>query len=46
MITVSFTTSEAVNLPTATIAGKTATVTNTGGNDYTAAYTLTATETQ
>lgn len=46
VITVSFTTSEAVNLPTATIAGKTATVTNTGGNDYTATYTLTATETQ
>lgn len=46
IITLSFTTSEAVNLPTATIAGKTATVNNTGGNNYTAAYTLTATETQ
>ncbi len=46
VITVSFTTSEPVNLPTATIAGKTATVTNTGGNNYTATYTLTATETQ
>lgn len=46
IITVSFTTSEAVNLPTATIAGKTATVTNTGGNNYTATYALTATETQ
>lgn len=45
-ITVSFTTSEPVNLPTATIAGKTASVVNTGGNNYTATYTLTATETQ
>lgn len=46
VITVSFTTSEPVNPPTATIAGKTAVVTNTGGNNYTATYTLTATETQ
>ncbi len=45
-ITVSFTTSEPVNTPTATIGGKTATVTNVSGNDYTATYTLTAAETQ
>lgn len=46
VVTVSFTTSEPVNMPTATIAGKTATVVNTSGNDYTATYTLTAAETQ
>lgn len=46
VITVSFTTSESVNLPIVTIAGKAATVTNTAGNNYTATYTLTATETQ
>lgn len=46
IITVSFTTSEPVNTPTATIAGKTATVTNTSGNNYTATYTLTTAETQ
>ncbi len=45
-ITVSFTTSEPVSTPTATIAGKTATVTNVIGNDYTATHTLTAIETQ
>lgn len=45
-ITVSFTTSEPVNMPTATIAGKTATVTNVSGNDYTATYLLTAAEAQ
>lgn len=44
VITVSFTTSEPVNLPTVTIAGKTATVTNVNApsNDYTATYTVTA----
>lgn len=35
-----------MSIPTVTIAGKTATVTNIGGNNYTATYTLTATETQ
>ena len=45
-ITVSFTTSEPVNMPTATIAGKTATVTNVSGNNYTATYLVTAAETQ
>lgn len=42
-IILSFTTSETINIPTVTIAGKTATVTNTG-NDYTATYLLTALE--
>lgn len=46
VITLSFTTSEPVNTPAVTIAGKTATVTNVSGNDYTAIYTLTAAETQ
>ncbi len=43
-ITLSFTTSEPVNLPSATIAGKAATVTNINvpSNDYTATYTVTA----
>ncbi len=45
-ITLSFTTSESVNLVSATIAGKSATVTNVEGNYYTATYTLTAAETQ
>lgn len=45
-ITVSFTTSESVALPTATIAGQVATVTNVGGNSYTSTYTVTGAEAQ
>ena len=40
VITVLFSTSEAVTTPTVTIGGKTATVTSTGGNNYTATYTV------
>ena len=43
-VTVSFTTSEAVNTPTATIQGNNATVTNTG-NDYSATYQFVGGET-
>ena len=39
-ITVTFTANETVALPTVTIAGKNATVTNTSGNIYTAKYTM------
>jgi hypothetical protein len=43
IITLSFTASEAVTLPTVTIAGSPVTPVSAGGNSFTAAYTLTAT---
>ena len=45
-ITLSFTSSEVVGTPTVTIAGQSATVTNTSGNDWTATYTLQAGDTE
>jgi hypothetical protein len=39
-ITLTFTASETISTPTVTIAGATATVVNTGGNNYTAKYTM------
>jgi hypothetical protein len=39
-ITVSFTSNETVSTPTVAIAGHTATITNTGGNNWKAVYTL------
>jgi gliding motility-associated-like protein len=45
IITLSFTASEAVTLPTVTIAGSPVTPVSAGGNSFTAAYTLTGTET-
>ncbi|MES2371327.1 MAG: gliding motility-associated C-terminal domain-containing protein [Bacteroidota bacterium] len=42
VVTVSFTATEAILTPTATIAGKPATVVNTSGNNWTASYTLVA----
>jgi hypothetical protein len=45
-ITVTFTTNETVTLPTATIAGHTATVVNTSGNTYTAKYTMVSGDTE
>lgn len=44
VVTVSFTATEAILTPVATIAGKTATVVNTSGNNWTASYTLVATD--
>ena len=44
-VTVSFTTSEAVLTPTATIQANDATITNIAGNEYTAAYTFAGGET-
>jgi len=41
-VTLSFTASEAINPPVVTIAGHSITPTNTGGNSYTANYTLVA----
>ncbi|MCF6240478.1 MAG: hypothetical protein L3J74_03930 [Bacteroidales bacterium] len=47
IITISFTANETLSaLPTATIAGQTATVTNTGGLNYTATRTLDGSETE
>jgi hypothetical protein len=45
-ITVSFASSDPIQNVTSTIVGKTASVSNTGGNDWEATYTLTASETQ
>ncbi len=45
-ITVTFTASETVSSPSATIAGQTATVANTSGNTYTAKYTMTGSDTE
>jgi gliding motility-associated-like protein len=44
IVTVSFTSNEAVFTPTVTIAGHTAAVSNTGGNNWTASYTMTNTD--
>lgn len=41
IITLSFTASEPIATPTVTLAGHTATVSNTGGNQWSAAYTMT-----
>jgi gliding motility-associated-like protein len=41
VITLSFTASETINIPTVTIAGNAATVSNTSGNNWTASYTMT-----
>jgi len=47
VVTLSFTASEALGaLPTATIATRIATVVHTGGNNYTASYTMLAADTQ
>jgi gliding motility-associated-like protein len=46
IITLSFTASEAVALPVVTIAGNPVVPTSAGGNSFTAAYTLTGTETE
>ena len=46
IITLTFTASEAVTLPVVTIAGNSVVPTSTGGNSFTAAYTLTGTETE
>jgi gliding motility-associated-like protein len=46
VITLSFTASEAVTLPTVTIAGSPVIPVSAGGNSFTAAYTLTGTETE
>lgn len=44
VITLDFTSSEAIAAPTVTIATHTVTATNTAGNDWTASYTLTASD--
>jgi hypothetical protein len=46
VVTLSFTSSEVVGTPTVTIAGQSATVTNTSSNDWTATYTMTSNETE
>lgn len=40
LVTVNFTASEAITVPTVTISGSAATVNNTAGNQYTATYTM------
>jgi gliding motility-associated-like protein len=44
IVTLSFTSSETITAPTVTLAGHTVTATNTGGNAWTAAWTMTGTD--
>jgi hypothetical protein len=40
VVTISFTSSQAINTPSVTVAGQTASITNTSGNNWSASYTM------
>ncbi|MEL1240950.1 rhamnogalacturonan lyase family protein [Flavobacterium flavipallidum] len=46
IVTINFTASEAISSPTVTIAGHSVTTSNTSGNNYSAAYTMTTSDTE
>ncbi len=46
VVTLTFTSSESINTPTVTIAGNTVTASNTGGNNWTASYTMLVSDTE